>query len=269
MKNYPQIIRRVYGEPWLILPAAHRSIRQLLESKLEGADRSFAADQIVGHAEMKNDHGAAIINVHGVLGKHLSLMEEMCGGCSIDTISEELERAAENGNANRIILNFNTPGGVIPGIPELARKIEAIDKFKPVYGFTDYMSCSCGQWLMSQCREAWATPSAMVGSVGVYSIYLDESEALSKAGMKVEAIASDDDKLLGASFKPMTDRERGILQAKVDSIYAEFKAAIQTHRKVPDEYMTGLVYYGEEAVKGGLLSGLVDGFDEVIALTNK
>lgn len=270
MKNYPQIIRRVYGEPWLIQPSAHRSIVRLLQSRLEGAELAMAEEGLIGAGNrvIQQNVGAAVVPVHGILGKHLSLIEEMCGGCSIDTLAQDLEAAAADPAVNRIIMAFNTPGGAYPGIPELARMIQDIDRQKPVYAFIDPLCCSGGQWLASACREIFALGSSTVGSVGVYSIYFDETAALEMEGVKVNAISAGKDKLMGASFKAMTDEERATLQAEVDRIHSEFKAAVNARRTVPAEYMEGGTYSAEEGAKGGLVTRPVDALADVITLTN-
>ena len=94
---------------------------------------------------------------------------------------------------------------------------------------------------------------------------LDLSKSLEDAGMKVNAVFAGRYKLLGASFKPMADDEREILQKGVDRIYAQFKIAMESHRMVGDEnFGNGLCFPGDEAAEIGFTDGCVEDLEEVI-----
>lgn len=266
MKNYPHIAQKLYNEPWLITKEKHHAIVAMFESHIAGAETSIFSDD----SKKKEDddsiprmHGSTlIVPVHGVLGKHLSSLEMMCGGASVDAIGKELDRAESSYQIKNVLLDFRSPGGVVSGIPELGRKIASMSK--DVTAFTDVDCCSGALWLASQCDKFYATESAMVGSCGVYSIYLDRSKQLEEAGVKVNAISSGEFKLAGASFKPMTDQERAMLQAQCDGIHEKFKAAVTKNREVADDYLQGQVYYGDEAAEIGMIDGLVEDMSEVL-----
>lgn len=251
------------------MPATHHAAQKVVLSRLQGEDEDEFSVPLKSEDEPKTTAGAAIIYAHGILGKHLSGLEMMCGGCSIDQISLELDLAAEDSNADRMFINFNSPGGSYPGIPELARKIAQVDSVKPVYAFVDPLCCSGALWLASACREVFALPSSCIGSVGVYSIYLDATGYYKDLGVKFNAISSGKYKLTGADFKEMTDEEREMLQAEIDRIHAEFKTAVTSRRKVDAEYLEGQTFSGEEAVKIGFASTTIDSIEEAIALTQQ
>ena len=82
-------------------------------------------------------------------------------------------------------------------------------------------------------------------------------------GIKMNAISAGKYKLLGAYWKPMTDEERAILQARVDSIHRDFKDAVLNRREVDEQQMEGQIFNGEEAARIGLIDGLVEGIDEL------
>jgi protease-4 len=126
------------------------------------------------------------------------------------------------------------------------------------------MCCSGALWLAMSCGSFYCTESSDVGSVGVYSVYLDESAALEKEGVKVNAISAGKYKLTGASFQPMTADDRKMLQDGVDKIYAQFKAAVTRNRAIADEYLQGQVYDGEDAVKYGFCDGLVESITDLL-----
>lgn len=205
-----------------------------------------------------------IIPVHGVLGKHLSELEMMCGGCDVDTVSQMIDLAMGDQNVKRLIFDFRSPGGEVTGIPELAAKIAAITS-KETIAFTDSLCCSAALWLAEQCHHFVVTPSSQVGSIGVWCAYMDSSGAMEKAGQRMQAISAGKYKLMGAYWKPLTDEERAMLQASVDSTYAEFKEAVNVRRVVDDKYMQGQVFDGDEAVEYGIADATVQGLHELLS----
>lgn len=269
MKNYPHILSKVFREPWLITKEKHETIQQILEAHLSGdaAAVDFPEDADSGAPDPVVIGSTMIMPIHGVIGKHLSNMELLCGGFCLDRLSEWIDKAENNWQIKSVVMDFRSPGGTVTGVPEAADKISKMSK--DVLAFTDDQCCSAALWLASQADEFFCTESAIVGSVGVYSIYTDRSKQLEEDGIKVNPISSGKYKLAGAWFKPMTDDERKMLQARCDSIYEKFKTAATAVRKVDDEFLQGQVFYGDEAAKIGMVSGLVDSMEDVLALTAK
>jgi hypothetical protein len=110
--NYPHIAQKLYGEPWAITPAAHSSMQQVFEAHLNGDKTQqviFTRNQFNSAAlvlDPPRDRTSrvyrrgrlAYVPVHGIIGKGLSLMEEMCGGYSIDQLEKDLDEC----NATRL-----------------------------------------------------------------------------------------------------------------------------------------------------------------------
>lgn len=262
MKQYPQIISKVFEQPWLITPAKHRTIQKLIATRLDGGMEDGGEDCEDEKPEMAIDGSTAVIPVHGIIGKHLSMLEMECGGCDLDYIGTMIDAAMADGNVRKILFDIRSPGGTVTGVPEMARKIQNLSK--PTMAFTDSECCSGALWLAMACGQFYCTESSDVGSVGVYSVFVDESRALEEEGIKVNPISAGKYKLTGASFKPMTDDERAMIQAGVDKIYGQFKAAVTRNREIADEYLQGQVFDGEEAVKYGFCDGLVESITDLL-----
>jgi protease-4 len=259
----------------MVIPSTHETIRKQLELHLGG---KYAMPDMPDDPEDEEDDGVeidpeeltqpeskiTIIVVDGIIGKHLGMLEVECGGCDLDTVSEQLDEAADDANIETIIMYFNTPGGTVCGVPELAAKIDEVTKKKKCIAYTDVLCASAGYYLASQCTAVFASPSSTIGSIGVYSIYLDETRAIEDAGIKVNAISAGKYKLTGASFKPMTDEERAMIQSDVDKIYNEFKLAVTSKREVVDDDMQGQVFDGVTAVSKNLVDGTVTSLKELV-----
>lgn len=276
MKNYPRIISKVFNEPWLIMPDKHAAIRSLLEKKMDEAGTGNFYHEYGGgvhgveppedydYPEPKQFGSTYVIPIYGIVGKHLSSMELRCGGCSLDTVNAMLRGARNDNSIERIILHIDSPGGTVVGVPETAKLIAEIAEEKEVIAYTECLCCSGGYWLASQAHQIFCTESAVVGSIGVYAVYFDETSALQKEGIKVNPISAGDYKLSGAYFKEMTQAERDMFQNRVDGIYDKFKEACLVNRKISDEFMQGQTFYGEEAVQNGLADALVNDLEDLI-----
>lgn len=277
MKNLYRIQDALYNRPWAIMPSTHRSMVKQFEAHIEGKMAGYFTPDDDEDEEDELEEAnvidptatvdpTTVICVDGIIGKHLSSLETMCGGVDCDSIAAQLRDASADNNVKNIVLYFNTPGGTVTGVKELAQLISDVDAIKPVYGYTDTLCASAGYWLASQCRAFYCSPSADIGSVGVYCLLLDESRALDKEGLTVNAISAGKYKLSGASFKPMTDEERTMFQNDINKTYTEFKSVVTSKRTIADENLQGWCFDGETSLTNGYADGNVNSLDEFITL---
>lgn len=295
--NYPRIFQRMYCQPLLVTEAWFHSAHQVLMPRIRGgADSSLEAAVMDVNAAMPTKNiegrraqrcyprdtmmggqprlytfakeGVAVVPVYGVLAKNLSAFEESCGGgTDINPIAHALAQAASDPEVEKIILDIDSPGGEVTGIPELGSRIRAVDARKPVYAFSDATVGSAAEWISSQAREAYGTSSSRHGSIGVYSAWLDQTLALEKAGYSLELFAAGKHKAMGMPFRGLSDEERDMLQANVDAIYRDFKAAVTSNRRgVSDDTMQGQMFRAPEALERGLLDGIVADWEEFVEL---
>jgi signal peptide peptidase SppA len=268
MKQFPHIISKLFYEPLVITPQRHAALCQLLEAKLAGHSPVVMEDdddRREQESALQLLGSTAIIPVHGTLVRYPEDIAMSECGCSMQDLEQMHDNAEHDPRVSRIIYDFRTPGGDVTGIPEMGRKIAA--SRKETVAFTASQCCSGGIWLAAQCKQFYATESARVGSVGVYTMMMDYTKMLEKEGVGVSAISAGKYKLLGAYWKPLGDEERAILQKRVDKIYSQFKAAMETHRVVKDEnFGNGLVFDGEEAADIGFIDGLVEGIEDVLEM---
>lgn len=199
----------------------------------------------------------AIISISGVIDKHMSMMDAMCyGGCDLARIDQELIEVANDPTITHVVLHINSPGGGVIGTPETAARIAALRETKEVHAFVDKLAASAGYWLASQADVIAATPSAIIGSIGVYTVALDLSAAYQKNGVNVQMIKAGEYKDTGSSHRPLSEDELTMLQADVDQIHNDFKSAVTTLRDVLDSDMEGQVYTGAEAQEKKLIDVL-------------
>ena len=205
----------------------------------------------------------AIVPIKGCIGRDLTELESLCGACDIKDVEEMLEEAERDPAVKTIILDIDSPGGTSVGVPELANRIK--NSTKEVITFTSGECCSAAYWLGSQAREFYATPSSSIGSVGVYICFTDASKYFADNGLKQIVVKAGFLKGAGIDGTSLTPEQDAMLQAEVDDIWSDFKAAVTSVREfVDDASMQGQPFSGKRGAEAGLATSLVNGFDELM-----
>jgi len=206
-----------------------------------------------------------IIPIVGVIGKGLSPLDRMTGATDINEISDNMEDYLADAEVKTIIFHIDSPGGVVGGVEELARKIA--NSSKATIAYTDGMMCSAAYWLGSSADRVIASPSATVGSIGVYMNLIDVSQAYADMGVKAVVIKSSATPMKAAGLEgtSLTPEQIAYFQSEVDSIYLDFVGSVKTKRKMAmDDSMKGQSMSGKIASSMGLLTGLSDSLSDVI-----
>jgi ClpP class serine protease len=212
--------------------------------------------------------GGQILHVfgQGILGKHLSMMDELCsGGLSVDRIQAAVRDAAMDDKVAALCLHLDTPGGIVTGMTETAAQIRALREQKTCAYFSDSLTASCGTWLTSACELGYITPSAEVGAVGVYAAHVAYTEYYKKQGIEVDVITDGSTyKGAGALGTSLTDEQRGLIEAEVKRCSQVFKADVRLGRasaRISDDTLQGQCFTGQAAVDAGLADTVVNDLD--------
>ena len=205
----------------------------------------------------------AIIPVKGVIGSGLTELEKMMGATDVEDVEEMLEEAHRDPEVEVIIFDFDSPGGTVTGVPELAARIRACEK--RTVGWSCKQSCSASMWLMSQCDEVYVSPSSVVGSIGVYIPIYDMKAAYAEEGISVDLIKAGWAKGAGFAGTSMTPEQRKLFQDDVDETHKWFIGDVKAVRSYADEAdMQGQCWSGKKAAEKGLVSGLLNTFDDLL-----
>lgn len=267
--NITALTNKIINGKWLIDGNSHSTLCNMINKYIENPSLNKYIEQEytlggICKNELQED-ATAIIPICGILVKGVSEEEEQMFGLeNTDEIRYRIEDAMNDESVKDILLIFNSPGGETVGIEELGRYIAECNKIKKIYCWTETLSCSASYWLMSQGSILGMTPSAKVGSIGVYCLIENMSKALEKEGIKIEAIYSGEYKLMGHNFRDLTDKEKKILQLDINEQHNKFKQAVLSNRKLDNDIMEGLSYEGQAALDNGLIDIVVDTLDEFL-----
>jgi signal peptide peptidase SppA len=218
----------------------------------------------------RNGLGVATVTISGALVPGPGVLEKSFYGMK-DTLelTKLLNGLATDAQTRAVVLHFRSPGGAYTGGAEAAAAIRRLAAAKPTVSFTDTQCASLAYWLASQANEVVATPTASVGSVGVYSSVVDLTKMLENAGIRVEYFVNRDGayKAAGMPGLPLNDTHRAYFQERVDEAYEQFREEVEARRpNINRAALNGKVYYGKTALKHGLVDRLGEGwFAEMLA----
>lgn len=267
--RYPHILAAIRSAKWAITPATLQAIRDTLSSRLA---QSYVRIQDGAPSDPDDDNGipvipkgydiiapgVACVAVSGIIGKRLDALSMMCGGCDLDCVEENFAAALSDPAVSSVILHFDTPGGVITGVPELATKIKAAAALKPVFAFCDTLCASAGYWLASACTGIACTPSADVGSIGVYMALIDESEHWADKGYELVLIKAGEQKAAGIAGSKISAKQIAIWQGEIDTCYAMFTSAVTGCRPdIESATMQGQTFMGDAALAAHLVDDVI------------
>jgi signal peptide peptidase SppA len=204
----------------------------------------------------------AVIPIYGVISQRQNLMAADSGGTSIEGVTNDFRDAMADPEVDGIVFDFDSPGGTIDGVAELADEIRAARGTKPVAAQANGMAASAAYWLAAAAEELVVTPSGSVGSIGVFTAHEDLSVQAEADGIKTTLISAGKYKTEGNPWEPLSEEARANLQEMVDTHYGMMVSAIAKGRGAPvDQIRSG---YGQGRLvlaKKAAAEGMVDRID--------
>lgn len=240
-RTLSHVAAAVFGRPWFITPEYLRTIGSIVEFHLAGGrltddelgDRLAVAAAANGPRAGGRQAGAvAVIPVYGMIAPRATLMTEMSGGTTIESLRRNFRAALADETVGSILLDIDSPGGIVDGVEEMAAEIRAARGTKPIVAIADYCMASAAYYLGSQADEVVATPSALVGWVGTALVHMEYSKQEQMEGVTATVIRNPPGKLGANAHEPLSDQARAELQQQVDDYTAQFHAAVAKGRGV-------------------------------------
>lgn len=270
-RSYAHVARSVLGTPWFIRETEGTLISALIRGRVAG-ERLVPEEIEARIAAARETHGpragapgagpVAIVPVYGVLFPRASMVAEMSGGSSVAELRASFEEVLSNREVAAVIAEFDSPGGSVDGIEELATWLRDQRGQKPMVAVANTMACSAAYYLAAQFDEIVASPSSITGSIGVYNDHIELSGANEAAGIKPTRIRAPATKGDINDAEPLSDEARAHLQSLVDDYYGQFVTAVARGRGVsPNAVREGYGQGRELTAARAKAAGLVDRVD--------
>lgn len=251
--KYEHVLAEVLQSPWAILPeklhaiagvlsfraAGNRLTEQEITERI-GATRTDREPYVVGAQARaagkpaSSAKGIAVLPVYGVIGPKASAFERASsgGGTGIDALTQAFRAALASADIGTIVFDFDSPGGSVFGVAELADEIYAARGQKKIVAQVAPLAASAAYWLACSCSEIVMTQSGQAGSIGVFTAHTDMSAALATEGLKVTLVSAGKFKTEGDPSQPLSDEAKAAIQNRVDQYYSAFVAGVARGRAV-------------------------------------
>jgi ClpP class serine protease len=208
----------------------------------------FAAEEA---PETRIVDGVAFVYVRGPLAARSG------GWCdSYEAILERVASALAKA-PRRVVLDLDSPGGAAQGCFEAARQLRAACRAAavPLHAYVSGAACSAAYALACAADDVFVTPTAVVGSIGVYEMLASQADADAALGLAYRIVATGERKADGNPHVPISDSAVAAAQAAVDSLGELFFALVEEMRGVPASQvraLDGAIAIGRAAVARGL-----------------
>lgn len=252
---------------WAITPEMMGTMADIARESRKTCDaiaREMGKDMKDANAASIRD-GVAVIKVSGPLFRYANLMTRICGATSYELLAQDFNKAVQNPNIKGILLDIDSPGGEVNGCSELSDMIYQARGTKPIIAYASGACCSGAYWIASACDKILAADTAILGSIGVVSIFEKDDE-----DKTIEIVSSQ-----SPNKRPDINTEEGKakIQARVDELAEVFIAKVARNRgitavDVVKNFGAGDVSVGQHAVRNGLADGL-SSFEDIISSLNQ
>ncbi|HBU6133881.1 TPA: S49 family peptidase [Enterobacter cloacae] len=286
LRNLPHIASMAFNEPLMLEPAYARVFFCALAGQL-GITRltdtvsgiTLDAGQIAEPLALFGEdddmdtrpsrsyqvaNGIAVLPVSGTLVSKTRALQPYSGMTGYDGIIARLQQAISDPGVDGILLDMDTPGGMVSGAFDCADIIARMRDIKPIWALANDMNCSAGQLIASSASRRLVTQTARTGSIGVMMAHSNYGAALKTNGVEVTLIYSGDHKVDGNPYEKLPEDVRADFQTRIDAtrqMFAE-KVSAYTGMSVQDVLDTeAAVFSGQESVDNGLADELVNNTD--------
>lgn len=286
LRNLPHIASMAFNEPLMLEPAYARVFFCALAGQLGitrltdtvsgatlGAEQIaeplalFGDDEEIGPRPSRSyqiTNGIAVLPVSGTLVSKTRSLQPYSGMTGYNGIIARLQQAMSDPGVDGILLDMDTPGGMVSGAFDCADIIARMRDIKPVWALANDMNCSAGQLIASAASRRLVTQTARTGSIGVMMAHSNYGAALKTQGVEVTLIYSGDHKVDGNPYEKLPKDVRDDFQTRIDAtrrMFAE-KVAAYTGMSVQAVLDTeAAVFSGQESVDAGLAEELVNNTD--------
>lgn len=173
---------------------------------------------------------------------------------------EQLREFFKDTSIKAILLQMESGGGAAGTSQALFNEIKALKQIhmKPVIAFAENLCGSGAYYVACAADSIIATPSAFVGSIGVYIPHPELKDFLEEYKVKYSVIKTGTYKAAGNPLMEDTPEQRAMFQSLTDDTYQQFTKDVAQNReklslKKVDIWGNGRIFTGNQAFALGLV----------------
>ena len=253
--RYPHLAAKVFDTPLLIHPDKARVYGDYVARRCVGMSPEHAQEALTALgvqipdavAQLDEDtrrrfgtrvtpEGIAIVPVDGVLVQKTLGMRPWSGQRAYEDLAESIMDVATDPSVRGILLDIDSPGGEVSGLPDLGDVILEAGQVKPIWAVANDFAYSAAYWIAAPAEQIYVSRTSGIGSVGVITVHWEASQALEAEGIRVNVIRFGARKAEANRFEELSDQAAAALQAEVDRLGEMFVAWVAEQRDMdPDD----------------------------------
>lgn len=284
-----RIISAMCGDVWVIDPDKLEAICEVLNVRLAGGFRSDSEIQAAVAQAKENvstryksaaggrvdttGGNVAVLTLYGTLAQRCGCWDS--GAVSVERFGKNFDAAMNDPSVGSIVIDIDSPGGSVFGIEEMAERIYSARGRKNVVAVANSWAASGAYWIAAAANSIVVTLGGEVGSIGVFCIHQDLSNAYQQIGVKHTIIKAGKHKAEATPFEELDPAAKQYIQERVSETYDVFVKAVAKFRgvkvaEVKENFGQGRMKMGKAAVKSSMADS-IGTLDSVIAglLKNK
>jgi protease-4 len=203
-----------------------------------------------------------VVPIEGVIGMDIESKD----------IVEDLEKFRKNPAVKAIVVRIVSPGGSVGPSQEIYDKIREVSRKKKTVASMGDVAASGGLYVACAADKIVANPGTITGSIGVIIQFPNWQKLTEKIGISQAVIKSGEFKDIGNPNRPLTERERQLLQVVINDVYDQFVLAVSEGRGIGREkvlpYADGRIFSGKQARGYGFVDEL-GGLEAAVRLAGK
>jgi len=267
MNLLPHMAARLFGAPLMIHRPKLEVILAVLGPRIGLPQSAVPANPITSRSPPAGATGIAVLPIYGTLVRRAIGLEAESGMASYQGLATMLDTAVADPNVAAILLDIDSAGGESGGVFDLADRVAAAAKRKPVWALANDMAFSAAYAIGSAASRFIVTRTGGVGSIGVIAMHADQSVKDAKDGVRYTTVFAGARKNDLNPHEPISDEAHAFLKNEVERVYGLFVETVARNRGVSADAVRATeasIYYGADAVAAGLADA-VGTFDDVLA----
>jgi capsid assembly protease len=259
----PEIVRRLFNVPLAIHRPNAEALLELLRAR-ERADvyqiEDIQKDDGVIWRSFDLVNGIAVIPIHGIL-VHGEAWWGGWGEISYQSIDRTITEAIADPEVRAIAMHINSPGGEVAGCFDLAEKIAALRRVKPIWAILDECAYSAAYALACAAEYIVVPRTGGTGSIGVIAMRVDITGMLEKMGVKIHTLKFGAYKTDTYPEEPLTPEGEKRLQADVDTLGEMFVSLVAKNRGMEATKIKAMqagTFLGEQGKTAGLADAVMN-----------
>jgi protease-4 len=175
----------------------------------------------------------------------------------------DIKKFFEQDDIKAILLKMDCPGGNAGASQAIFNEIKELKKIhlKPVVVWVQNVCASGGYYIACTADHIIATPSAFVGSIGVYIPQPHLKQFIEQFKIRYNSIDAGTYKTAGNPLLDVTPEQQKMLKGLVDDTYVQFTTDVAEQRPkltlhTVSTWADGKVFTGKQALELGLVDEL-------------